>query len=72
MCVLAAGKLYGKINWRISKSDNDFIERSTVQTFKQVCAAISTAELPDSRLHYQQREGAFCSTLSTLHVASLS
>ncbi len=30
------GKLYGKINWRISKPDNDFIERSTVQTFKQV------------------------------------
>ena len=31
------GKLYGKINWRIKKPDNDFIDRSTVQTFKQVC-----------------------------------
>ncbi len=31
-----AGKLYGKINWRIAKPNNDFIERSTVQTFKQV------------------------------------
>ena len=30
------GKLYGKINWRITKPDKDFIERSTVQTFKQV------------------------------------
>lgn len=30
------GKLYGKINWRISKPDNDFIERNTIQTFKQV------------------------------------
>lgn len=30
------GKLYGKINWRISKRDDDFIERNTVQTFKQV------------------------------------
>lgn len=30
------GKLYGKINWRIKKPDNDFIDRSTVQTFKQV------------------------------------
>jgi len=30
------GKLYGKINWRINKRDNDFIERNTVQTFKQV------------------------------------
>ena len=31
-----AGKLYGKINWRIKKPNDDFIERSTVQTFKQV------------------------------------
>ncbi len=31
-----AGKLYGKINWRINKRDNDFIERNTVQTFRQV------------------------------------
>lgn len=30
-----AGKLYGKINWRIKKPNDDFIERSTVQTFKQ-------------------------------------
>jgi violaxanthin de-epoxidase len=29
------GKLYGKINWRIGKPDGDFIERSTIQTFKQ-------------------------------------
>ena len=33
---IATGKLFGKINWRISKGDNDFIERNTVQTFKQV------------------------------------
>ena len=32
------GKLYGKINWRIAKPDQDFIERSTVQTFQQVRA----------------------------------
>lgn len=31
-----AGKLYGKINWRIKKPNDEFIERSTVQTFKQV------------------------------------
>ena len=34
----AAGRLYGKINWRIKKRDSDFIERSVVQTFKQVRA----------------------------------
>ena len=33
---VCTGKLFGKINWRISKGDNDFIERNTVQTFKQV------------------------------------
>lgn len=34
------GKLYGKINWRIPKANKDFIERSTVQTFDQVCSSI--------------------------------
>ena len=29
------GKLLGKINWRISKGDEDFIERSTTQKFVQ-------------------------------------
>lgn len=29
------GKLFGKINWRIPKGDNDFIERSTMQRFVQ-------------------------------------
>lgn len=31
-----AGKLYGRINWRIPKGkDNDFLERTTIQTFNQ-------------------------------------
>ena len=30
-----AGKLYGKIQWRIVKDNGDFLERNTVQTFKQ-------------------------------------
>ena len=30
------GVLYGDINWRVRKSDGDFLERSAVQTFKQV------------------------------------
>ena len=29
------GKLLGKINWRINKGDEDFIERSTTQKFVQ-------------------------------------
>jgi violaxanthin de-epoxidase len=29
------GKLYGRINWRIPKGDDDFIERTTIQTFVQ-------------------------------------
>ena len=29
------GKLLGKINWRINKGDDDFIERSTTQKFVQ-------------------------------------
>jgi violaxanthin de-epoxidase len=29
------GKLVGKINWRIRKPNQDFIERATVQTFRQ-------------------------------------
>lgn len=34
-----AGKLYGKINWRIPTDGGDFLERSTVQVFRQqVCA----------------------------------
>lgn len=32
------GKLFGKINWRISTGD-DFLERSTVQRFVQVRSA---------------------------------
>ena len=32
-----AGQLLGKINWRIPKGKNDFIERNTIQKFKQVC-----------------------------------
>ena len=34
----AAGQLLGRINWRIPKGKNDFIDRSTVQKFKQVRA----------------------------------
>lgn len=30
------GVLHADINWRVQKSDGDFIERSAVQTFKQV------------------------------------
>ena len=33
------GKLLGKINWRINKGDEDFIERSTTQKFVQACGA---------------------------------
>ena len=34
----STGKLYGKIQWRIMKDNGDFLERNTVQTFKQqVC-----------------------------------
>ena len=31
----SAGQLLGKINWRIPKGKNDFIERNTIQKFKQ-------------------------------------
>ena len=30
------GVLHADINWRVQKNDGDFIERSAVQTFKQV------------------------------------
>lgn len=30
------GVLYADINWRVQKSNGDFLERSAVQTFKQV------------------------------------
>jgi VDE lipocalin domain len=34
--VFPAGKLYGRINWRIPKGSNDdFLERTTIQTFDQ-------------------------------------
>lgn len=47
------GKLYGKINWRIDKGNNDFIERSTVQTFKQVEGAPAKLENHGNAfLHY--------------------
>ncbi|KAK9815828.1 hypothetical protein WJX72_010371 [[Myrmecia] bisecta] len=29
------GRLFARINWRIPKGDDDFIDRSTVQTFRQ-------------------------------------
>jgi hypothetical protein len=32
------GKMFGKIQWRIQRSDGDFIERETVQRFLQVRA----------------------------------
>ena len=33
---LLPGKLYGRINWRIPKGSNDdFLERTTIQTFDQ-------------------------------------
>ena len=31
-----AGKLVAKLNWRIPKANDDFIERDAVQYFKQV------------------------------------
>lgn len=31
------GKLFGNIQWRIPRSDGDFLERATVQRFLQVC-----------------------------------
>ena len=59
----AAGKLYGKINWRIKKQDNDFIERSVVQTFKQV----RPVEYPDSAQPPLQMlaDSAHCQALDT-------
>ena len=32
------GVLYADINWRVQKNNGDFLERSAVQTFKQVLA----------------------------------
>ena len=34
---MSAGKLYGRINWRIPKegSNDDFLERTAIQTFDQ-------------------------------------
>ena len=32
------GVLYADINWRVQKNNSDFLERSAVQTFKQVLA----------------------------------
>ena len=33
---MLAGKLYGRINWRIPKGSNDdFLERTAIQTFDQ-------------------------------------
>ena len=35
-CPVCAGKLYGRINWRIPKGSNDdFLERTAIQTFDQ-------------------------------------
>ena len=33
------GVLYADINWRVQKNNGDFLERSAVQTFKQVLAS---------------------------------
>jgi len=51
------GKLYGKINWRIAKPNDDFIERSTVQTFKQV-APLSSLLLLSSQSQRPQKDSA--------------
>jgi violaxanthin de-epoxidase len=40
------GKVFGKIQWRINKPDGDFIERSTVQRFVQVCAPPTSCSAP--------------------------
>ena len=40
------GILYADINWRVQKSNGDFLERSAVQTFKQVPALCLPACLP--------------------------
>lgn len=37
LLALCAGRVYGKIRWRINKPDNDFIEREAMQRFEQVC-----------------------------------
>ncbi|KAL3160389.1 hypothetical protein ABBQ32_010714 [Trebouxia sp. C0010 RCD-2024] len=47
------GKLYGKINWRIKKPDNDFIDRSTVQTFKQQANPAMLYNGGNDYLHYE-------------------
>lgn len=47
------GKLYGKINWRIQKPDKDFIERSTVQTFKQQANPAVLYNGGNDYLHYE-------------------
>lgn len=52
--VPSPGTLVGKINWRISKPNKDFIERSTMQTFVQDPS--NPAQLANHNnpyLHYQ-------------------
>eukprot|EP00884_Botryococcus_braunii_P012424 jgi/Botrbrau1/21182/Bobra.0061s0073.1 len=48
------GNLYAKINWRIDKGDNDFIERSTIQTFNQDMVKPAVLYNHDNEyLHYE-------------------
>eukprot|EP00441_Pelagodinium_beii_P033029 CAMPEP_0197638462 /NCGR_PEP_ID=MMETSP1338-20131121/13383_1 /TAXON_ID=43686 ORGANISM="Pelagodinium beii, Strain RCC1491" /NCGR_SAMPLE_ID=MMETSP1338 /ASSEMBLY_ACC=CAM_ASM_000754 /LENGTH=462 /DNA_ID=CAMNT_0043211045 /DNA_START=95 /DNA_END=1483 /DNA_ORIENTATION=- len=46
------GQLVGKINWRISEVDGEFIPKSTVQTFKQTSPGVLENH-GNEYLHYQ-------------------
>ncbi|KAK9827472.1 hypothetical protein WJX74_004500 [Apatococcus lobatus] len=47
------GKLVAKLNWRIPKSDNDFIQRDAVQYFKQQAQPGLLLNHDNDFLHYQ-------------------
>ena len=47
--------LHADINWRVQKSDGDFIERHADQTFKQVNLSSQAASLHSSLHHLRFR-----------------
>ena len=50
------GKLYGKIQWRIDKGDGDFLERNTVQTFKQQVCTFCVCTLAQQHMLFTRQE----------------
>lgn len=47
------GELYGKLNWRVKKTNGQFYERSDVQTFKQQESQAVLFNHDNEFLHYQ-------------------